>query len=60
MLGLGLFIIMQALKWEVCFSWFLMFDLVVLISNNIMRMFLVILDEVKVSEKLGFHWLCKV
>ena len=42
------------LKWEAYFSWILVFDLVVLISNNVMRMFLMILDEVKVGQKLGF------
>ena len=42
-------------KWEVYFSWILVFDLVVLISNNVMRMFLVILDEVEVGQKLGFY-----
>jgi len=26
-----------SLKWEVCFSWILVFDLVVLVSNNVMR-----------------------
>jgi len=41
--------------WEVYFSRILVFDLVVLISNNIMRMFLVILDEVEVGQKLGFY-----
>jgi len=33
-----------SIEWGVYFSWILVFDLVVLISNNIMRMFLVILD----------------
>jgi len=42
-------------KWKVCFSWILIFDLMVLISNNVMRIFLVILDEVKVGQKLGFY-----
>jgi len=46
-------------KWEVCFSWILVFDLVVLISNNVMKMFLVILDDVEVGQKLGFYGLCK-
>jgi len=34
-------------KWEACFSWNLAFDFVVSISNNVMRMLLVILDKVK-------------
>ena len=42
-------------KRKVCFSWILVFDLVVLVSNNVMRMFLVILDEVEVGQKLGFY-----
>ena len=42
-------------KWKVCFSWILAFDLVVLISNNLMRMLLVILYEVEVGQKLGFY-----
>ena len=29
--------------------------LVVLISNNVMGMFLVVLDEVEVGQKLGFY-----
>ena len=33
-------------KRKVCFSWILICDLVALISNNVMGMFLVILDEV--------------
>jgi len=45
----------SSFKWEVCFSWILASDLVVLICNNVMRMFLVILDEVKVGQKLGFY-----
>ena len=51
MLGLG----HASFKWEVCFSWILAFVLVVLISNNVMRMFLVILDEVGVGQKLRFY-----
>ena len=54
MLGLGLFIVIQALSGKFVF-WILVFNLVVLISNNIMRMFLVILDEVEVVQKLGFY-----
>ena len=42
-------------KWEVCFSWILIFDLVVLISNNVIRMFFVTLDEAEVGQKLGFY-----
>ena len=55
MLGLGLFIIMQALSGKFVFYWILVLDLVVLISNNVTRMFLVILDEVEVGQKLGFY-----
>jgi len=44
-----------SLKWEICFSRILIFDLVVLISNNVMIICLVILDEVKVGQKLGFY-----
>ena len=43
------------LKWEVCFSWILVFDLVFLISNNVVRMFLVMLDELEVAQKLGIY-----
>ena len=42
-------------KWKVCFSWILVFDLVILIANNVIKVFLVILDEVKVGQKLGFY-----
>ena len=58
MLGLGLFIIMQALSGKFVFLGFFVFDLVVLmvlISNNVMWMFLVILNEVEVGQKLGFY-----
>ena len=44
-----------SLKGDVYFSWILVFDLVVLISNNIIRMLLVILNEVEVGQKLGFY-----
>jgi len=44
-----------SLNLEVCFLGLFVFDLVLLISNNIMRISLVILHEVEVGQKVGFY-----